>query len=94
LGFNLLTTPLVSENQAKTSPIAGKIIVFTGTMEHGKRDDMIKEAKRLGAKVASAVTGKTDLLVTGADVGAAKLNAAQEKNVSIISENDYLALFN
>jgi len=94
LGFNLLTTPLVSENQAKTSPIAGKIIVFTGTMEHGKRDDMIKEAKRLGAKVASAVTGKTDLLVTGADVGAAKLNAAREKNVSIISENDYLALFN
>lgn len=94
LGFNLLTTPLVSENQAKTSPIAGKIIVFTGTMEHGKRDDMIKEAKRLGAKVASAVTGKTDLLVTGADVGAAKLNAAREKNVSIISESDYLALFN
>lgn len=94
LGFNLLTTPLVSENQAKTSPIAGKIIVFTGTMEHGKRDDMIKEAKRLGAKVASSVTGKTDLLVTGADVGAAKLNAAREKNVSTISENDYLALFN
>ncbi|MDP3332065.1 MAG: helix-hairpin-helix domain-containing protein [Methylococcaceae bacterium] len=94
LGFNLTPTPRVSENQDKTSPIAGKIIVFTGTMEHGKRDDMIKEAKRLGAKVASAVTGKTDLLVTGADVGAAKLNAAREKNVSIISENDYLALFN
>lgn len=94
LGFNLLATPLVSENQDKTSPIAGKVIVFTGTMEHGKRDDMIKEAKRLGAKVASAVTGKTDMLVTGADVGAAKLAAAQEKNVAVVSEKEYLALFN
>lgn len=92
LGFNFIATPLISENQDKFSPIAGKILVFTGTMEHGKRDDMIKEAKRLGAKVASAVTGKTDLLVTGADVGAAKVNAAQQKNVQIISEQDYLAL--
>lgn len=92
LGFNLTPTPLVAEQQQNISPISGKIIVFTGTMVHGKRDDMSKEAKRLGAKVASSVTGKTDFLVTGSDVGTAKIAAATEKGVQVISEEEYLAL--
>lgn len=92
LGFNLIQTPLLAEQQQSTSPIAGKTIVFTGTMVHGKRDDMSKEAKRLGAKVASSVTGKTDFLVTGSDVGAAKVAAATEKGVRVISEEEYLGL--
>ena len=94
LGFSLIQTPLITEQQEKTSPIAGLTLVFTGTMVHGKRDDMIKEAKRLGAKVGSSVTGKTDFLVTGTDVGATKLNAARENGVQVISENDYIALLN
>jgi DNA ligase (NAD+) len=92
LGFNLNTTPLLSEQQQNHSPIAGKIIVFTGTMIHGKRDTMAQQAKRLGAKVATSVTGKTDFLVTGTDVGAAKIAAATEKGVQVISEDEYLAL--
>ncbi|MEQ1546010.1 DNA ligase [Methyloglobulus sp.] len=92
LGFNLIQTSLITEQQEKTSQIAGKTLVFTGTMIHGKRDDMIKEAKRLGAKVGSAVTGKTDLLVTGADVGATKIAAARENGVLVISEEEYLTL--
>ncbi len=92
LGFNLIPTPLIAEQQQAVSPISGKTIVFTGTMIHGKRDDMSKEAKRLGAKVASSVTGKTDLLVTGSDVGAAKIAAATEKGVRVISEEEYLGL--
>ncbi|ESS72379.1 DNA ligase LigA [Methyloglobulus morosus KoM1] len=92
LGFNLIQTPLISGQQELTSPIAGLTIVFTGTMVHGKRDDMIKEAKRLGAKVGSSVTGKTDLLVTGTDVGVTKLNAAKENGIRVISEEEYKAL--
>lgn len=92
LGFNLIETPLLGERQQKSSPISGKTLVFTGTMKHGKRDDMIREAKRMGAKVAASVTGKTDYLVTGSDVGAAKISAASEKGVQIVSEEDYLAL--
>ena len=92
LGFNLIQTPLITEQQLQTSPIAGQTLVFTGTMVHGKRDDMIKEAKRLGAKVASSVTGKTDFLVTGTDVGATKISAAKENGVNVISEEEYLAL--
>lgn len=92
LGFNLIQTPLITEQQQKYSPITGKTLVFTGTMVHGKRDDMIKEAKRLGAKVGSSVTGKTDLLVTGADVGMAKISTARENGVAIVSEDEYLSL--
>jgi DNA ligase (NAD+) len=93
LGFKLIPTPLISEQQENTSPIAGKTIVFTGTMVRGKRDDMIKEAKRLGAKVGSSVTGKTDFLVTGSDAGSTKINAAKESGVQVINEDEYLALF-
>lgn len=92
LGFNLIPTLLLSEQRQNSSPIAGKVLVFTGTMLEGTRDDMIREAKRLGAKVAGSVTGKTDFLVTGSEVGAAKINAAREKGVPILSEEDYLAL--
>ncbi|MGR9088651.1 MAG: helix-hairpin-helix domain-containing protein [Gammaproteobacteria bacterium] len=92
LGFDLITTPLTGEQRQKISPVSGKTLVFTGTMVHGKRDDMIREAKRLGAKVAGSVTGKTDFLVAGADAGAAKINAAREKSVRILSEAEYLAL--
>lgn len=92
LGFNLTTSPLIGAQQRKISPISGKTLVFTGTMIHGKRDDMIREAKQLGAKVAGSVTGKTDFLVAGAEVGAAKISAAQEKGIRVISEDDYLTL--
>ncbi|WP_374088844.1 helix-hairpin-helix domain-containing protein [Methylomicrobium lacus] len=92
LGFNLLRTPLRSEQAQAASPIAGKTIVFTGAMQHGSREDMTREAKRLGAKVGSSVSGKTDFLVTGSDVGAAKIAAAQEKGVRVISEAEYLEM--
>jgi DNA ligase (NAD+) len=92
LGFNLIQTPLIIEQQEKTSLITGKTIVFTGTMVHGKRDDMIKEAKLLGAKVGSSVTGKTDFLVTGTEVGSTKISAARENGVRVIGEEEYLSL--
>jgi DNA ligase (NAD+) len=92
LGFNLIQTPLITEQQPKSSPIAGLTLVFTGTMAHGKREDMAKEAKRLGAKVATSVTGNTNLLITGSDVGATKINAAQAKGVRVVSEDEYLAI--
>ncbi|WP_316347137.1 helix-hairpin-helix domain-containing protein [Desulfuromonas acetoxidans] len=94
LGFNLQRTPLVSELQASgaLNPIAGKLLVFTGTMTHGSRDDMKAEAKKLGAKVGASVTGKTDYLVTGDKVGASKLNTATSKGVEILTEEQYLKL--
>ena len=94
LDFNLDKTPLITELKESgiLSPIAGKQIVFTGTMIHGKRPEMQAEAKKLGAKVGSAVTGKTDYLVTGEKVGASKISAADSKGIKVLTEDEYLYL--
>ncbi|MBN2645478.1 MAG: DNA ligase [Desulfuromonadaceae bacterium] len=94
LGFTLLATPRIDELQASgvLSPLAGKLLVFTGTMQHGSRAAMQAEAKKLGAKVGSAVTGKTDYLITGDEVGSTKLKAAESKGVAILTEQQYLDL--
>ncbi|MEE9342008.1 MAG: helix-hairpin-helix domain-containing protein, partial [Gammaproteobacteria bacterium] len=63
LGFTLEETVKVSDLSISGSALEGKIIVFTGAMKHGSREEMKKQAKRLGAKVATSISGKTDLLV-------------------------------
>lgn len=91
LGFNLEKTTRQQE-QTTDHPLAGKTLVFTGTMQHGSRDAMKKEAKAFGAKVASSVTGKTDYLIIGEKVGQTKLDAAQQKGVKILTEQEYLQM--
>ncbi len=90
LGFNLTSTPKVSDTPISDSPIAGAIIVFTGTMQKGSREDLEKHAKSLGAKVAKSVSGKTTYLVTGDKVGEVKIKAALDKGVKVLTEMDYL----
>ncbi|WP_404396801.1 BRCT domain-containing protein [Idiomarina loihiensis] len=92
LGFNLSITPKLSERENVDSPIAGAVVVFTGSMQQGSRDDMEKHAKSLGAKVAKSVTGNTKYLVAGDKVGETKINAARDKGVTVLSEQEYLNL--
>jgi len=92
LGFNLSITPKVSDRENSDSPIAGAVIVFTGSMQQGSRNDMEKHAKSLGAKVAKSVTGKTKYLVAGDKVGETKINAARDKGVTVLTEQEYLNL--
>jgi DNA ligase (NAD+) len=93
LGFNLEITPLSSEREAIESPIANKVVVFTGTMVQGVRSDMETQAKALGAKVGKSVTGKTDYLVIGEKVGASKTNKAESiSSCNIITEAQYIDL--
>ncbi len=94
LGFNLIITPLhsASREQKKTSLLAGKSIVFTGTMQRAKRDDLKKQAKQLGARVGNAITGKTDYLVVGEKPGSSKISAAREKGVTVLTEEQYYAM--
>jgi DNA ligase (NAD+) len=93
LDFNLVKTLLVHETQAVDNPIAGKGIVFTGKMQQGSREAMQSKARQLGARVQTAVSRTTDMLVCGEKVGAAKIKKARTLNVTILSEDDYIAVF-
>ncbi len=94
LEFDLQITLLFSELKEAgiISEISGKQVVFTGSMTSGKRAEMEAEARKLGAKVSSSVSKKTDYLVTGENVGETKISAAKSKGVKVISENQYLRL--
>ncbi len=76
---------------ASTSPLAGKTIVFTGSMAAMGRSEAKAKAESLGAIVAGAVSQKTDFVVIGEDAGS-KAVKAQALGVKILSEADWLAL--
>ncbi|WP_455233316.1 helix-hairpin-helix domain-containing protein [Geopseudomonas aromaticivorans] len=82
----------VEASGASGSVIAGKNVVFTGTMTSGSRDDMENGARALGANVQSSVNGKTNYLICGAKVGASKTEKAAALGVTVITEAEYLAM--
>ncbi|MFN0217980.1 MAG: NAD-dependent DNA ligase LigA [Hyphomicrobium sp.] len=76
---------------ASNSPVAGKTVVFTGSLTRLTRNEAKAQAERLGAKVAGSVSKKTDYVVAGADAGS-KLEAARALGVTVLSEDDWIAL--
>ena len=74
-----------------TSAVAGKTVVFTGTLVVLTRGEAKAQAERLGAKVAGSVSKKTDYVVAGADAGS-KLTKARELGVTVLDEQEWLRL--
>ena len=82
-------TPL--EAVAADTVIAGKTIVFTGTLERMGRAEAKARAEAMGAKVVGSVSAKTDILVAGPGAGS-KLTKAQELGVKVLSEDEWVEL--
>ena len=84
-------TILDAEKPKKDSAIAGKTVVFTGSLEKMTRDEAKAMAERLGAKAAGSVSKKTDYVVAGPGAGS-KLAEAKKHGVTVLTEDEWLKL--
>ena len=83
--------PAAVRLNTRHSAIAGKTVVFTGTMQAMGRDEAKARAEALGAKVAGSVSASTDLLVAGADAGS-KRAKAEKLGITVLAEAEWLDL--
>lgn len=77
--------------QTEGSAIAGKTLVFTGTLEKMTRAEAKARAEALGAKVSGSVSAKTDLLIAGPGAGS-KAKDAERLGIQVIDEDAWIAL--
>ncbi|MGX0901956.1 DNA ligase (NAD+) [Roseovarius sp. MBR-79] len=86
-----LTIEPAARPDTSGSPIAGKTLVFTGSLEKMTRAEAKARAEAMGAKVAGSVSARTDLLIAGPGAGS-KARKAAEIGIEVIDEDAWLAL--
>ena len=81
----------VETKEAGDNPFKGKIVVLTGTLSQMGRNEAKALLQEMGAKVSSSVSAKTDFVIAG-DAAGSKLTKAQELGITVLSEDEFLAL--
>ena len=81
----------VETKEAGDNPFKGKIVVLTGTLSQMGRNEAKALLQEMGAKVSGSVSAKTDFVIAG-DAAGSKLTKAQELGISVLSEDEFLAL--
>lgn len=75
-------------------PLDGLTIVFTGSLDRYTRSDAQELVERFGANATSSISGNTDYLVTGDNPGQNKLDSAQDNEVSVLDEDEFVSFLN
>ena len=91
-GLNFETN--IEDATEQNDTLAGKSFVISGVFETIDREDLKKLIKNLGGKVSSSVSGNTDYLVAGENMGPAKREKAEKNGVTILSEKEFNELIN
>ena len=82
----------LAHNEDATDKLKGLVFVVSGVFDKFSRDELKKSIDDNGGKVSSSISGKTDYLVAGDNMGPAKLKKAEKLEVKIISETEFITL--
>ena len=87
-----LQMELAESEKAVSALLEGKSFVVSGTLENFNRTEIKKSIEANGGAVKGSVSSKTDYLLVGADPGDSKVKKAQQHEIPILTEDDYLAM--
>ena len=93
-GFGIQFEIIEKINPNATEKLSGKTFVVSGVFEKFSRDDLKKAIEDNGGKVGSSISAKTDYVIAGDNMGPAKLDKATKLNIPVITEDDFMNLFN
>ena len=79
------------DKETRDTPLSGKIVVLTGTLESMPREEAKRLVEGMGGRVTSSVSGKTDIVIAGRDAGS-KLKKAKELGILVMSEEELTRL--